>query len=147
MKIALDTNILAYADGINGESMKRAAVELLRRLPLGSVVVPAQVLAELFNVLVRKDNQSRPSARKMISDWQNMYSIVPTSGPVITSALELASAHGLSIWDSIVLSSAVEVGSALLLSHDLQDGFSWRGVTVANPFASRVNAVLSALLE
>jgi hypothetical protein len=34
----------------------------------------------------------------------------------------------------------------LLLSEDLQDGFTWGGVTVANPFAARRHALLESLL-
>jgi hypothetical protein len=35
----------------------------------------------------------------------------------------------------------------LLLSEDLQDGFTWHGVTVTNPFAPRKHALLDALLN
>jgi hypothetical protein len=34
------------------------------------------------------------------------------------------------------LAVAAKGSCRLLLSEDLQDGFSWRGVTVANPFAA-----------
>ena len=34
----------------------------------------------------------------------------------------------------------------LLLSEDLQEGFTWRGVTVVNPFAPTLHPVLAALL-
>jgi hypothetical protein len=34
----------------------------------------------------------------------------------------------------------------LLLSEDLQEGFTWRGVTVTNPFASALHPLLAALL-
>ncbi|WP_205963481.1 PIN domain-containing protein [Roseicella aquatilis] len=32
--------------------------------------------------------------------------------------------------------SAAEAECRLLLSEDIQDGFTWRGVTVRNPFAA-----------
>ena len=35
----------------------------------------------------------------------------------------------------------------LLLSEDLQDGFTWRGVTVANPFSASPHPLLAGLLE
>ena len=54
MKIALDTNVLAYAEGTNGAPMRDKALELIRRLPQGAIVLPVQTLGELFNVLVRK---------------------------------------------------------------------------------------------
>ena len=35
MRVALDTNILAYAEGVNGAPMRKAALELVQRLPEG----------------------------------------------------------------------------------------------------------------
>lgn len=63
----------------------------------------------------------------------------------MVSAADLASDHGLAIWDSVVLASAADAGCRLLLSEDLQDGFTWRGVTVANPFALVLHPLLAAL--
>ena len=39
--------------------------------------------------------------------------------------------------DAVILSAAAESGCRLLLSQDLQEGFTWNGVTVTNPFAPR----------
>ncbi len=52
MRVALDTNVLAYAEGTNGAEMKEAALRLIQRLPVASMVLPVQALGELFNVLV-----------------------------------------------------------------------------------------------
>ena len=65
---------------------------------------------------------------------------------MIVNATDLAADHGLTIWDSVVLAAAAEAGCRLLLSEDLQEGFTWRGVTVANPFAPTQNPILAALL-
>jgi predicted nucleic acid-binding protein len=59
MKIALDTNVLAYAEGANGAAMRDSALDIIQRLPQESVVLPAQTLGELFNVLVRKVRRDR----------------------------------------------------------------------------------------
>jgi predicted nucleic acid-binding protein len=72
--------------------------------------------------------------------------VVETSADVIVSATDLASDHGLTIWDSVVLSAAAEAKCRLLLSEDLQEGFTWRGVTVTNPFAITLHPILVALL-
>ena len=53
MRIACDTNVLAYAEGINGPERRDFALSIIRRLPQSSTVIPVQVLGELFNVLVR----------------------------------------------------------------------------------------------
>ena len=54
MRVALDTNVLAYAEGVNGDTRRASAVVLLRQLPEDAAVVPVQALGELYNVLVRK---------------------------------------------------------------------------------------------
>jgi predicted nucleic acid-binding protein len=63
------------------------------------------------------------------------------------SAADLATDHQLSIWDSVILSAAAEAGCRLLLSEDLHDGFTWKGVTVTNPFAPAKYALLAAMLD
>lgn len=46
MKIALDTNILAYPEGANGAVMRDQAIDLIQRLPQKSIVLPVQTLDE-----------------------------------------------------------------------------------------------------
>jgi len=146
MKIALDTNVLAYAEGTNGAAMRDKTLEMLRRLPKGSVVLPVQTLGELFNVLVKKAKWRHAKARAAVSSWCDAYPLVETSAPVMVNATDLSADHGLGIWDSVVLSASAETGCRLLLSEDLQDGFTWRGVTVTNPFAPNPHPLLAALL-
>ena len=54
MRIALDTNVLVYAEGANGAIRRDQTLKLIQRLPPEAVVLPAQALGEMFNVLVRK---------------------------------------------------------------------------------------------
>ena len=146
MKVALDTNVLAYAEGANGAAMRDKAVELIQRLPPGAVVVPVQTLGELFHVLVRKAKRRPTRARAAVLSWRDAYAVMETSAAVMVNATDLAADHGLSIWDSVVLAAAAEAECRLLLSEDLQEGFTWRGVTVANPFALTLHPMLAALL-
>jgi len=146
MKIALDTNVLAYAEGANGAVMRDKALELIQRLPPAAIVLPVQTLGELFNVLVRKAKRRPARARVALQSWCDAYALVETSAAVMISATDLASDHGLTIWDSVVLAAAAEGNCRLLLSEDLQEGFTWRGVTVANPFAATRHPMLAAVL-
>ena len=54
MRVALETNVLACAEGINGAERRDAALALIRRLPQEAPVVPAQVLGELSTYLSAK---------------------------------------------------------------------------------------------
>jgi predicted nucleic acid-binding protein len=146
MKIALDTNVLAYAEGTNGAAMRDKAVTLIERLPPDAIVLPVQTLGELFNVLVRKAKRRPARARAAVLSWRDAYEMVETSAAVMVDAADLATDHGVAIWDSVVLAASAEADCRLLLSEDLQDGFTWRGVTVTNPFAPTLHPLLAALL-
>jgi hypothetical protein len=62
------------------------------------------------------------------------------------SAADLASDHQLGIWDAVILSAAAQAGCRVLLSEDLQHGFTWGGVTIVNPFVEAPHLLLDALL-
>jgi predicted nucleic acid-binding protein len=147
VRLALDTKILAYAEGVNGAPMRKAALELVQRLPEGTTFLPVQTLGELFNLLVRKARRPPAKARKAILSWQDAFPLIETSAQVMLAAADLATDHQLSIWDSVILSAAAESGCRLLLSEDLQEGFTWKGVTVTNPFARSKHELLTALLD
>lgn len=147
MRVALDTNILAYAEGVNGSAMKRTALGLVEKLPAGAALLPVQTLGELFNLLVRKAGRAPAKARMAILSWKDAFPLIETSAEVMLAAADLATDHQLSIWDSVILSAAAEAGCRLLLSEDLQEGFTWKGVTVTNPFSTPQHELLSGLIN
>lgn len=147
MRVALDTNVLACAEGVNGAARRGVILDTLRALPQESVVVPAQVLGELFNVLVRKAGRSRGDARDALSSWKGAFPIVETSAEVMLAAFDLATDHQLGIWEAVIVSAASQAGCRLLLSEDIQDGFTWGGVTVANLFAAPRRPLLKNVLK
>ena len=147
MKVAVDTNLLVYAEGVNGAEKKKDALEILRALPRSSVSVPIQVLGELFQVLVRKAGRTAPQARHAILTWGDAFPLADTTKSTILAAGELAATHRLGFWDAVILASAVESGCRFLLSEDLRPGFTWHGVTVTNPFATPRHPLLESLLR
>jgi len=147
MRIALDTNILVYAEGVNGALRAKTTVELIKKLPESSTFLPVQVLGELFRVLVGKSAFPPPEARAVVLRWRDTFPPIETSPSILVAALDVAADHGLSIWDAIILSAAAAAGCRLLLSEDMQEGFTWGGVTVVNPFAAKKHALLAGVLE
>ena len=146
MRVALDTNVLAYAEGVNGADRRGAALDLIQRLPQETTVIPVQALGELFNVLVRKAGKSHAKAREALLSWRDTFPVIETSPAIMLAAADLATDHRLGIWDSVILSAASDANCRLLLSEDLQDGFTWGGVTIVDPFALKPHALLRALL-
>ena len=146
MRLALDTNVLAYAEGVNGASMKQAALRLIEQLPTDNTLIPIQTLGELFGLLVRKAQRSPLKARAAVLSWRDAFSLIETSETILFAAADLAADHNFQIWDAVVMSAAAESGCRLLLSEDLQEGFTWSGVTIVNPFTPSRHPLLRALL-
>ncbi|MDQ3693006.1 MAG: PIN domain-containing protein [Chloroflexota bacterium] len=146
MRIALDTNIIAYAEGVNGERNNEAALRLMAALPRDSTVIPVQVLGELFAVMVRKANRSRTEARQVLLRLNDAFPIAETTPGTMMNGADLAVTHGLAIWDAVILAAAAEANCRLLLSEDMHEGFTWQGVTVTNPFAATRHPLLDSML-
>ena len=137
MRVALDTNVLAYAEGVNGPERRQAALQVVRELVGDEVILPIQVVAELFTVLTRKARWPAAQAKSAARQWIDSYTVFDTTAAVLADAMELAVAHHLASWDAVILAAAAQAECRLLLSEDMQDGFVWRGVTVRNPFPKK----------
>jgi predicted nucleic acid-binding protein len=151
LRVALDTNLLVYAEGIaplERDAHKPAAArELIAALPTEGVLLPVQVLGEFYRVLVGKAGRTPVDARAAIMDWRDSFAVLDTSAAVMLAAVDLAADHRLSIWDAVVLAAAAEAGCRLVLSEDMHAGFAWRGLTVVDPFAADPHPLLAALLS
>ena len=65
MRVALDTNVLVYAESAASGTREDAARALVMRLPAEHIALPAQVVGELFSVLTRKLRMPAPDARRI----------------------------------------------------------------------------------
>jgi predicted nucleic acid-binding protein len=142
LRLALDTNILVYAEGVGDEARRLASLDLIALLIAADVVLPAQALGELYRVLTAKAKRRPESARVAVLGWSDAFLVADSTWTAFQSALDLAGAHGLQIWDALILSVAAEYRCRLLLTEDLQPGFVWRGVTVVNPYAAPPHPLL-----
>ena len=147
MTVALDTNVLVYAEALVLNLADRPKVQrieaMLPALSMAGLVIPVQALGELFSVLTRRGGFARDAAGERARDWVESAVAVPaTDMATMATAQDLSARHGLQIWDAVILAAAAEAGASLLLSEDMQDGFTWRGVTVANPFAATPHPLL-----
>ena len=145
--VAVDTNVLVYAESCGEDRKQEIARDGLAAIPRKEVVIPAQALAECYRVLVVKAKLPRAEARARIARWDGLALVTPTLSTTIESACDLAVEHGLQIFDAVILASASEAGCRMLLSEGMQDGFVWRGVTIVNPFAATTHPLLADLLR
>lgn len=135
MRVAVDTNILAYAEGVNGTARREEALALLRDLDPTDLVLPAQAIGELFVVLTRKAGRPPADARSAALAWTDAYEVAATTQAAMLDAMEIASTHRLGLWDAVMIAVAAQAGCRELLTEDMQHGFIWRGVSLRNPFA------------
>lgn len=147
--VALDTNILLYAQGAGteGDTRHQRALACVSRLPLSRLMLPVQVLGEFHRALRRKFKFDAVSALEAVNGWTSIYSTLDTTHLAFETALELCTDHQFDIWDALILAVAAEHRCAALLSEDMQHGFVWRGVCVVNPFAEPTHPRLAALLD
>ena len=146
MRVALDTNILAYAEGLGDEVRCSAALQLIEQLRPASVLLPAQTLGELMRVLTGKAKRTPPAAREAVLGWADSFEVVDSNWSSFQAALDLVVDHKLQMWDALILAVAAENHCRLLVSEDVQSGFTWRGVTVVDPFANPRSPLLLSLL-
>lgn len=146
MRVALDTNILAYAEGVGDAERHARALSLIGRLDPTSTVLPAQTLGELFRVLTGKALRPLQDNRDAILSWSDSFPVADSTWSSFQMAFEISATHQLQIWDALILAVAAESRCRVLLSEDLQDGFSWNGVIVVNPFAQSPSPLLARLI-
>ena len=135
MPVTLATDVLMYAEGVNGAGRQAEARQLLVSLEADEIIIPVQALAELYTVLTRKAREPEAAARAAVLEWRDAYVTAETSSDVLVDAMNLAVQHSFSLWDAIMMVVAANSGCRTLLSEDMQNGFTWRGVTIRNPFA------------
>jgi predicted nucleic acid-binding protein len=147
MRVALDTNILAYAEGLGDELRCSLALQLVEKLHSAEVVLPAQTLGELSRVLTGKAKRTPSQAREAVLGWADSFEVADSTWFAFQAALDLTVDHQLPMWDALILAVAAENHCRLLLSEDFHNGFTWRGVTVVDPFAEPRAPLLTGLLR
>lgn len=147
MRVAIDTNVLAYAEGVGDAQRCRVAIRLIERLPEPAVLLPAQVLGELMLVLTRKAGRTREAARDAVLGWADSFDVIDSTWVSFQSAFDLSVNNEFRMWDRLVMAVAAENRCRIVLSEDLQHGFTWRGVTIVNPFLPDESPLLTAMLS
>jgi predicted nucleic acid-binding protein len=143
-RVALDSNILIYAE-LEPESEKgRRAVDLILRAARDGVM-PAQVLGEYLRFVQRRVPTAFSEAIRQASVYRNLFLTPPTTSAIIEKAGELARAHRIQLWDCAICTASVEAGAKVLMTEDMQDGRVIEGLRLMNPFAAANEQAIAAL--
>jgi predicted nucleic acid-binding protein len=125
-----DTNILIY-----GASEDTAKADRTLGLIVGGGSISVQVLNEFANVARRKMGLTWSETRSAIESVRGLLHVHPLTEHIHASGLGLAERYGLSIYDAMIVASALEADCDVLWSEDLHHGLEVGGVLrVVNPF-------------
>jgi predicted nucleic acid-binding protein len=136
--ILIDTTILVYVYDLSEPEKRERAVETLEQIrDIGTGVVSAQVLSELYNVVTRKlepplapdeaDGQMRALAR--------VWPVVPVTSAVVFEAVRGVREYQLSFWDAQIWAAARLNRLSTVLTEDFNPGAVIEGVRFVDPFA------------
>jgi predicted nucleic acid-binding protein len=131
-KIALDTNVLIYNHGIDGDAKQLIADSLFDCIP----VISTQVISEYLNVMKRISKMSKNDLLKMCAEWLEGCQVQPVGLSTIKLAHHLVQRYDFQLSDSIIAASVLEAECDILYSEDLHHGLIVEDkLTILNPFA------------
>ena len=131
----VDTNVLLYA--ISKAPDEAAKTEIaIDLLESDDLALSVQVLQEFYVQATRRgkiDALSHDQASSLIESFLR-YRVQSNTVWIMRAALETRERFQISHWDASVIEAARTLGCDEVLSEDLNDGQSYEGVVVVNPF-------------
>ena len=98
-KISLDTNVLIYNHGIEGDAKQLIADSLLDNVP----VISTQVISEYLNVMKRISKMSKNDLLKICAEWLEGCHVQPVSLSTIKLAHRLVQRYDFQLFDGIIV--------------------------------------------
>ncbi len=136
---AIDTNVPVYAfdrdDPVRQQKAKDLISNLMNR-PEETLLL-WQVAVEFLNCLRRWESKGKITPTEVEAYFHDVWTMFPLQLPMgsyIDRSFDLRRRYMLSHWDSLLLAACQEAGVTRLYSEDLQNGATYDGVTVINPF-------------
>src|ERR1700754_1452273 len=125
-----DTNILIYLASSDIAKADRAEAAVA-----AGGVISVQVLNELANVARRKMRVSWDDTHALLALLRGLLTVHPVTLEIHETGLRLAERYGLSIYDAMIASSALEADCDTLWSEDMQHGLVLdQRLRIVNPF-------------
>lgn len=127
-----DTNILLYL-----LSADKAKADRAEELVADGGIISVQVLNEFAAVASRKLAMSWAEIHDVLAPLRKICSLVPISVETHDRGLDLAARFGFSVYDAMIVASALLAGCNTLYSEDFQNGQKIdRQLVIRNPFAA-----------
>jgi predicted nucleic acid-binding protein len=125
-----DTNVLVYIASADAAKANRAEAIVAEG---GAISV--QVLNELANVARRKMQMSWTDTHALLDTLRALLTVHPLTVDIHETGLELAARYSFSIYDAMIVASALHAGCDTLWSEDMQPRMTLgEGLRIVNPF-------------
>lgn len=129
-KVFADTNIAGYL--LSSDAAKRS---IAKQIIAAHPVISTQVVNEFINVCLKKARLNLMQAHVLAESLMTVCWVVPVDIETVRQAMRLSQRYQLSHWDSLIIAAALQVGSTVLYSEDLQSGMVIdHGLSIVNPF-------------
>lgn len=141
----VDSNVLVYAFDPRDQRKRRQAVVVLERLvSSGRGVLSVQCLSEFFNVVTRRLPEPIPARMALLEleRFARLWRILELTPVVVLEGCRIASAHSVSVSDSLIWATAKLNQVPYVLTEDVQHGPFLEGVSFENPFAAEFDPAL-----
>jgi predicted nucleic acid-binding protein len=126
----IDTNVLIYL--LSSDELKATRAEQVME---SGGVISVQVLNEFTNVARRKLSMSWEDIHEFTHVVRSICTVRPLTDAIYDQACQLAERYGFSVYDAMIVASALDGGCKQLLSEDMKDGLKVeKTLIISNPF-------------
>lgn len=135
-KVFVDTNVLVYAYDIDAGRKHIIALSIMKDLwQSGLGILSIQTLQEFFVTVTGKiaSPLETPVAKEIIKKLSK-WDIITNDMEIVLEAIDLHDRYKFSFWDSLIVASVLAGGAKAILSEDLSDAQTIKGITIKNPF-------------
>jgi len=135
-KVFIDTNVFVYLslDDPHHATKRNEAISLVNSLRDSTITISVQVLNELYNVLLKNKVGDSVIQKKLneIIKYTTVYDITEATA---RNAWKIRLKYNYSLYDCLIIASALEADCTTLYSEDLQDGQKiGKSLMISNPF-------------
>ena len=133
-RIFIDTNILVYASTSKDKPKQQMALNYLKKCLGCDVYVSTQVLSEFYSAL-KKNGIDDATSRKALESYASTMTVLPVTLDTIKIGLDIRDSYKYSLWDCLIISSALSVNCNVLCSEDMSNKQIINSqVKIFNPF-------------
>ena len=140
VKFFLDTNIIVYSFDPNAPNKRDAARQLIRSaLMQQNGCISYQVIQEFFNIANSKflTPLSPQDCKIYLNDVLSPLCEIFPSIEFYSQALQIVDQWKYSLYDSLIITAALQANCTILYTEDLQHGDVINYLTITNPFLEK----------